>query len=72
MNKISTGLIGKKTNRKITAPIDGNCIMYLVDIELGGQSAPLIERGVKGAFVTCAVQTKNIIEAIEKSTSALV
>lgn len=46
--------------------------MYLVDIELGGQSVPLIERGEKGAFVTCAVQTKNIIEAIERSTSALV
>lgn len=39
--------------------------MYLVDIELGGQSVPLIERGEKGAFVTCAVRTENIIEAIE-------
>lgn len=51
---------------------DGNCIMYLVDFELNGQSAPLIERGARGAFVTCVVQTRNIIEAIEKSTSALV
>jgi len=53
-------------------PIDGNQIMYLVDFELSGQSSPLIERGAKGAFVTCAVQVEDIIEAIQRSTSALV